>query len=667
MKAQSADRPQRAGKGNTSKKRNTFKDRVQRLNQGSLLLVRALMKSRREDLTSSQRLCECVGLDFTVFVMCLPISHLVEQANELKKLYAKKFQNSNQEKRKKKWKKHHEKAHMEKLKLTKAMTTRRTTTVNHLLSLERCLGTAAVHAFLNMNSCLPDKVHLAHVTPAESLPWQCPPGKDFLWFRSVFQEMIAMGRKPGWYLRSRLFTLIFMQATDGHFKLSQELADILWVGKPAEPPGSSMAGSFDLQALHRSMPLKMLLGEEGEEEMKVAGREERLKEAESVWATLLASALYTHLPLTWVTNPTAPPNERTTLGHLADTWLEADARQDHIRGQLPELSAMATKLVVQWDEDHINRLEELHKWMPSYATVSDQQPPWWKRTYNWTAQSAFWIVSSHPLVAIYLVKPSEAFSRSERLVVQMNVFIIMLSFCMFFYYSRAMGCCEEFKDYVGCPPAGLSDCFAQPTCQTLFAEKTGDSLPEELEAADFVCTAFPTTSWMDRIWSVLIINAALIPVNVFLMSLFSLSGASAGALGHLSMDLGKKSLHSTARSKRRDASAGREHSKRGEADAWPAPHSGACDVRAPPGKEKYEAVALMGPQRGAALTNFFLVLYAVFFDIKLLTKTMAMLFMAIFAMLFQPVKAVTKFVRPILNLMLPIYIFIADMYNHLCW
>ncbi|KAK3264074.1 hypothetical protein CYMTET_27162 [Cymbomonas tetramitiformis] len=63
---------------------------------------------------------------------------------------------------------------------------------------------------------------------------------------------------------------------------------------------------------------------------------------------------------------------------------------------------------------------------------------------------------------------------------------------------------------------------------------------------------------------------------------------------------------------------------------------------------------LMG-RRGAMLTNLFMVLYAIFFDIKILTKTMAMLFMAFFAMLFKPVAALTKVIKPALKYLILVH------------
>ncbi|KAK3287951.1 hypothetical protein CYMTET_4559 [Cymbomonas tetramitiformis] len=494
------------------------------------MIRNVVKKNRRIDLTSSGELCNCVGIDFTVLMMSLPIRSLREQS--MAAFRDKYVRNNMRTSGQKRLQTQGPNAGAAK----RAPREKRCTSVQHLLSLERCLGTALVHAFLELNSCLVEDVHLLHLASVDSVPWQCPPGKDFFWFRDMFQVMISNAGTPGWYMRSRLYTLVFAQYPDGRYQLTQELTDALWAGAPRELVEESIRGCFDLPLLRRSMPAEVLPNE-----MEAATLEE-VQEAEEVWATLLAVALYNQLPLQWTMNPRAPPAEHVTIGQLADTWLEADDRCMHLKDQLPALRAKAGKLVEQWQQAHIDRLIELSAQVGASPSVKEKRPPLWKRGYRWVAGSAFWVFTSHPLVAIYLVKPTEAFSRSERLIAQMNVFILMLSFCMFFYYSRAVGCCTEFKGYVGCPNVGAvtAECLGQPTCQTLFAGKTGSSLPEELESDNFACTAFPNATWMDRIWAVLIINAALIPVNVLLISMFSLSGASAAAPAHLTMDVSKK-------------------------------------------------------------------------------------------------------------------------------
>eukprot|EP00854_Cymbomonas_tetramitiformis_P001957 gene1957-2640_t len=574
------------------------------------MIRNVVKKNRRIDLTSSGELCNCVGIDFTVLMMSLPIRSLREQS--MAAFRDKYVRNNMRTSGQKRLQTQGPNAGAAK----RAPREKRCTSVQHLLSLERCLGTALVHAFLELNSCLVEDVHLLHLASVDSVPWQCPPGKDFFWFRDMFQVMISNAGTPGWYMRSRLYTLVFAQYPDGRYQLTQELTDALWVSSPPGPElvEESIRGCFDLPLLRRSMPAEVLPNE-----MEAATLEE-VQEAEEVWATLLAVALYNQLPLQWTMNPRAPPAEHVTIGQLADTWLEADDRCMHLKDQLPALRAKAGKLVEQWQQAHIDRLIELSAQVGASPSVKEKRPPLWKRGYRWVAGSAFWVFTSHPLVAIYLVKPTEAFSRSERLIAQMNVFILMLSFCMFFYYSRAVGCCTEFKGYVGCPNVGAvtAECLGQPTCQTLFAGKTGSSLPEELESDNFACTAFPNATWMDRIWAVLIINAALIPVNVLLISMFSLSGASAAAPAHLTMDVSKK------------------------------------------------VSQLMGPQRGAVLMNIFLVVYAAFFDLKLLTKSMAMAFIATFAMLFKPVKLVASYLKPLFRLLLPVYTAVSDSYDRFC-
>ncbi|KAK3274589.1 hypothetical protein CYMTET_17234 [Cymbomonas tetramitiformis] len=583
------------------------KSEARRRTMRRALVLKAIQATRRSDLMSSEKLCDCVGFNFTALILSLPIEVLRRQAAAAV----------------------HAKCGLYKTRRGLAGTgeapgarpeddpvhdAARHLSVHHLLSLERMLGTAAVHAFLRLNSCLLEEVTLKHVAPAQDLPWECPPGKDFQWFCRMFEVMVQYGKRPGWYIRSRLYRLVTCQEPDGHFELSQDLVNALWAGHPDTPPEDSVVGNFDMETVLKAMP-ESLHGDP-----KLPQPKAEAWEAEAVWATVLAVALHEQLPCKWTVNPNAPPAERSPVTAASNRWLEADERPDWLRDLLPELRETAARLVDAWQQAHINRLIAIQTRMAVWwASVSEPQPSMWKVCYTWVATSAFWIVSSHPLVAIYLVKPTEPFSRAERLVVQVNVFIVMLSFCMFFYLSKAIECCADFKEYVGCPFAGsrTAECLGEATCEVLFKARTDGFLPIELGEEGFICTAFPSATWTDRIWSVIFINAALIPVNVLLMALFSISGAAA-APGHLTMDGGKL------------------------------------------------VSQLMGPQRGALMTNTFLFLYALFFDIKMLTKTITMLFMAGFAMIFKPVKLVTKHVKWVLAVLLPVYMMLSAVYHNTC-
>ncbi|KAK3241105.1 hypothetical protein CYMTET_49101, partial [Cymbomonas tetramitiformis] len=582
---------------------SNHRNKFQIVGKQIILVQRILQAVHREDLTASSELCRVMGLDFTGLMLAMPVAMLKKQAEEsstLKGAHIRTMLDSTKMKGRKGGKEQAIEAGdagaggpIIPASSIKPSYPSRTYTkgATSVLSFERLMGTSLVHAYLSLHSVLVEELQLKHLDPASSLRWSCPEGKDFNWFNLMFQELLALGKKPGWYLRAQLFNLVFLRDKSGGYQLSQELADTLRAGVPRDSLEGTPNPMFDLEELHRTLPAALSSA------CKMEGGEE---EAQHVWATMLALALYDHLPFKWTMNPEAPPRDRITLGAVLEEWLEGHA----VSSTIATLRGQAADRVVEWQDAHVAGLTELRERLePSGAGLSKQKAPLWERTLKWVTGSLFFIVSSHPLVAIYLVKPMEAFSRAERLIVQVNVFVVMLSCCMAFYYSKAITTCVDFQSYVGCPNpnADAPDCFGLTMCMDIMIMKKDEMYPEEVRSGVFVFMGFPQNTWMGRIWTVLIINAVLIPVNVFLMALFSLSGASAAAPGHFGMDVAAKTSQ------------------------------------------------LMGPNRGAALTNLFMVLYAVFFDIKILTKAMAMLFMAIFAMLFKPVGLVTKWIKPVLR------------------
>ncbi|KAK3262779.1 hypothetical protein CYMTET_28381 [Cymbomonas tetramitiformis] len=434
------------------------------------------------------------------------------------------------------------------------------------------------------------------------------PGKDFQWFTHVFQEMIAMNNQAGWYKRAQLYNLVFLQQSDGGFRPTQELANTLRAGKPKTSVEDSPFIEYDLEELTSTTPKALLqCFQRGHSHI---GHEW----TQRVWATLLARALHEQLPFSWIMNPQDAPREQTSIADSIDTWLES-GRNRAMKLVLPDMRSAAERVVQEWNDLHVQRIGELKERLePLQVGISKVQLPWWQRTASQAFQAVGFVISSHPLVAIYLVKPTEAFSRSERLIVQVNVFIIMLGCCMGFYYSRVVQCCVDLQGYVGCPePSRNAACIGYTSCGDFLGASNNDFLPSESHASDFECKAFPEATWMGRIWSALVMNAVLIPINVTLMALFGLSGASAGRPGHLKMLLAN------------------------------------------------QAAMLLGPQRGQALSNFLLLVYAIFFDFKLITKMMAMAFMAAFAEVLKPVKRVTHVIQYALRGFMP-YLLVMTMW-----
>ncbi|KAK3262759.1 hypothetical protein CYMTET_28397, partial [Cymbomonas tetramitiformis] len=165
-----------------------------------------------------------------------------------------------------------------------------------------------------------------------------------------------------------------------------------------------------------------------------------------------------------------------------------------------------------------------------------------------------WAAKAHPLTAIYLVGATEPFSRSERILtqasprlhrsaalgtaggphmsaypslpgqaggraacarlpqpvhhpslrmsatssqflltsaLQTNTYILMLTVTVWFYYSKSVTCCKSLRSHLECPNASdvREPCLGFGFCAALGT--SGGMLPEELQAHEFVCTAFP--------------------------------------------------------------------------------------------------------------------------------------------------------------------------------
>ncbi|KAK3274982.1 hypothetical protein CYMTET_16863 [Cymbomonas tetramitiformis] len=445
------------------------------------------------------------------------------------------------------------------------------------LDVHRMLGTAMVHAFIAMNSVLHNDQEAIQLEMAAQAEWQGF-GRSFVWCRGLFQEMLATLKGAGWLQRSLLYRLVLLQESDGSFAMSQEIVNLLRAGENAESMADTLLVQYDMEAAVGSIPEDLWRLCRG------AGAAERL------WATLLVRATYLLLPVRWIVNPWAKATMQEDMAEAALAYVRRAAdHEPELADILDDLCTRAQDIAARWSDAHVAQIQAIQEstgWLPASMRKKPQHVLWWNSAVGWMRV----VASSHPLVAIYMVGPNDPFARHERTLVQFNTFICMFCLCMAFYYSKVATCCTQLQEWVGCPfPASHGECLGSATCGLLNTAKKEGWFPEELAQGDFVCNAFPSATWTGRLYAVLVINAVLIPVNIILVLLFSSSGAGGSAPGHMKPNAAKA------------------------------------------------ASRLMGPAMGPVAANTAIFLYAVFFDIKLLTKSMAMLFMACFMMLFRPV------------------------------
>eukprot|EP00854_Cymbomonas_tetramitiformis_P006013 gene6013-7225_t len=523
--------------------------------------LQVLYKERIEDLGSSAFLCKAVGIELSQLLLCVPVDYIKDSSTHRQKVTSKMskiLQTKPTSKKLVTARKPRRELHGKKAANVKPSAT--PTKKIHLsswdlsqLSTERLLGTALVHAFLLQNPFLVDKLVAEHIRPATKMPWQGTSTSKFRVYKRIFQELLAECHQSGWYHASSLFKLVFLQSDNGSFELSQDLANTLRVGEPNESVADTTALTFDLNALKEAMPPSLVarigMAADGDQE-----------DVERVWGTLLALELCHTLGLNWIKNPEEHPYQRTTLASDAADWLS----------------------------DCGERLDLLRK-------------------------AALFLALSHPLVAIYLVPPTAAFTRAERILTQANVFIVMLSVTIAAYYSRVVTCCTQLQSFVDCPDVGrFSSCLGYSSCGELHQARMDEFFPAELAEEAFSCHAFPDSSWVGKVQGALLINAVLIPLNVLLMALFSLAGVGGSRPGCLTRNV----VERTAK--------------------------------------------LMNANESVILVNVVVVAYALVYESALFVKMTALLFMSAFSVMFKPVARVAAALKYVMRW---VYTFVPKLPN----
>ncbi|KAK3289598.1 hypothetical protein CYMTET_2983 [Cymbomonas tetramitiformis] len=382
------------------------------------------------------------------------------------------------------------------------------------LPVERMIGTAMVQAFLGIKAIM-SKWDLANqARMASNAPWQMPNNRPFTWWVSAFKVLIGSTSRNGWYQRSALWNAVFLQRIDGSFEMTSHLASMLRAGEPMQDLVDNPIASHDVLVLQVSMPAKLRdLFKEHLEQSDLEAEDARIL-TEECWATILIMQWLETVPFSWTENPNDPPKEQVTLRGRSEMFLHSVAMQyPQFNAMLPELKEIAAQYVEVWTEDHNERIKyvysvkgphtlERQKSLASLANMSLAE----KRTYlmqqfrrssNTAARYIKWLMKSHPLGAIYLVNATEPFSRSERILIQANTFILMLVFTVWFYYSKAVNCCKDFRVFTDCPnPFEVNEpCFGYDFCAALRQAGTEEMLPEEVFPSNFLCTAFPQGSF----------------------------------------------------------------------------------------------------------------------------------------------------------------------------
>eukprot|EP00854_Cymbomonas_tetramitiformis_P018590 gene18590-22197_t len=149
----------------------------------------------------------------------------------------------------------------------------------------------------------------------DKMAWDLPNERSYLWYLDIFSGlMTTIKNKAGWYHSRILWSLVFMQNTNGSFEISPNLAAVLCAGDTSYLITDKPTAYIPEDTLKQSTPpeLFVLFPDVGL--------------AHRIWATMCAVERIKQLPFEWIINPEDPPRERRTLTEIANTYIDNQFR-----------------------------------------------------------------------------------------------------------------------------------------------------------------------------------------------------------------------------------------------------------------------------------------------------------------------------------------------------
>ncbi|KAK3249808.1 hypothetical protein CYMTET_40779, partial [Cymbomonas tetramitiformis] len=449
------------------------------------ILVRILKEV--EDIHISENLCRAVGMPLTNILLSIPLHHLRSSVHI-----------------------RHQMSH---------------TARDSAEPLERLLGTALVMAYLEVKQLIRPQAILAQNAAQGQVLWELPDERRYEWYLDIFRVYASISsRRAGWYHNRVLWNLVFLQRTDGSFRVSAALATVLCAGDTSFILTESPTGELDEEVLRSSVPaglVSLLPVGDG---------------AVNMWATLCAVERAKQLPSQWVINPEEPPRERRTLLQIAEHYLGTQFAEH--QESLEEYRMEAEAAVSKWVNAHVQTMKQL-RWhvmndQEQITLVSSAVPEttWRERREDLRLKLKSFIkdaLNSHPWARIAIVGPCAPVTRAQHILNQTNLILLMLLCCLWFFYSKAATCCEQLRKHLGCTLEEGSSCLGYNTCSEL--RQTFDC-NIEFECAEsrtffpegFSCNAFPQNTIMDQLYLGLYVVAMTLPVSLLFMTLFEYGG-----------------------------------------------------------------------------------------------------------------------------------------------
>ncbi|KAK3239549.1 hypothetical protein CYMTET_50532, partial [Cymbomonas tetramitiformis] len=408
------------------------------------------------------------------------------------------------------------------------------------IPLERLLGTALMMAYLVVKKVLDEDQIERQLHFASTLNWEVPPNRGMDYYMHIFTVMLACDfRLPrGWYHRSLLWRLIFLQEEDGSYMPSPALATALHAGDTYHLMCAEGIVDLDVNEMLDAIP-ELLLKHAGQPQdsgarMSTSGftTSGTTTTVHRLWATLCAIERYKQLPFKWIINPEAPAGEQRTLQDTAEGAVQRLCKDDPtLHSVLSHAREQARAKVESWHASHRRNLMKFRKVsQDEIKHWEGLQTDWERRAKHIQQWKELWrtLCISHPWVSIWMASCMDPFSRTQRVVVQANNMLVMLMVTLMLFFSKGTTECDCYREHLGCSALATGEpCWGESTCMGLYWKRDEDLLPDHLDPNNQECFgAFPDTdSWRDRAWSSLISIFIMLPIARTFSSLFTIGGS----------------------------------------------------------------------------------------------------------------------------------------------
>ncbi|KAK3241784.1 hypothetical protein CYMTET_48486 [Cymbomonas tetramitiformis] len=556
-----AEPPCRTGALSVWARDATLRRRLCARMRGAGVMIRLLHQA--QDLSHSQRLCKLLNLSLTSMRLCIPIEDMRRMAKE-QVLFGARITEVSHDALEKTQDPHGSSV----VSISQSMglgTSQRksgvkrkhgqqevTASIVETKPLESMLGTAIVVAYLEATRIVKPKQLALQVKALKSDPEF--PGQSFDWHLNACRIMLSAAHQTaGWFHRSIMWRLLFLQQRDGSFRATAALATLLAAGDVTSILNGNPTDQLDTHELIASTPSAL-------QELCASA-----DSAHTLWVTMCVVERCRTLPFTWVVNPQSPSQDRVTIACLAQKYVDrCFAQLQVVEGEREELDVEAAVAVQLWTDGRV----ELVRGLKAAVTARESQFPgssdpfivssrfdegpklsYSERRLELIAtlkRGGMSVMRTHPLLKIFVVQHTDPYTRSQRILVLSTGILLMLGVCLGLYYSKAVACCEQFRLAVGCDARPLGACRGHATCHTLMQSdpfQCDDDFacaPNEHHLPEgFACAVFPQKTYIDKLWMALLVVMITSPISLVFSAIFVAEGMQ-HVQSHREIGLGKR-------------------------------------------------------------------------------------------------------------------------------